>query len=175
MTGRWRPESRWRDVDGCIFSTAMSACMATDGSRRQRQTPTPNTDNRRRTAPKLPSSNPQLRRFICNESVPIQLAQCRFPGLALSSAQMLICIFQIKYTEAILSNSTRKVLWSEINKMLIGFKIRNLLATYCNFRHTFVAYMPWAKHRRIDVLVDQLHLNISTQVMKQLHNKFIVS
>ena len=30
-------------------------------------------------------------------------------------------IFQIKYTEAILSNSTRKLLWFEITKMLIAF------------------------------------------------------
>jgi len=29
-------------------------------------------------------------------------------------------IFQIKYTEALLSNSTRKPLWFEINKMLIA-------------------------------------------------------
>ena len=29
-------------------------------------------------------------------------------------------IFQIKYTEAILSNSTRKLLWFEITKMLIA-------------------------------------------------------
>jgi len=29
-------------------------------------------------------------------------------------------IFQIKYTEAILSNSTGKLLWFEIIKMLIG-------------------------------------------------------
>ena len=28
-------------------------------------------------------------------------------------------IFQIKYTEAILSNSTRKLLWFEISKMLM--------------------------------------------------------
>jgi len=29
-------------------------------------------------------------------------------------------IFQIKYTEAILSNNTRKLLWFEITKMLIA-------------------------------------------------------
>ena len=29
-------------------------------------------------------------------------------------------IFHIKYTEAILSNSTRKLLWFEISKMLIA-------------------------------------------------------
>jgi len=31
-------------------------------------------------------------------------------------------IFQIKYTEAVLSNSTRKVLWFEITKMMMRFK-----------------------------------------------------
>ena len=36
-------------------------------------------------------------------------------------------IFQIKYTEAILSNSTRKLLWFEIAKMLIAVKKINLL------------------------------------------------
>jgi len=37
---------------------------------------------------------------------------------------MLKCkyIFQIKYTETILSNGTRKLLWFEITKMLIAVK-----------------------------------------------------
>ena len=56
---------------------------------------------------------------IGNESVPIQSAQCWFPGLAISSAKIQIYIFQIKYTEAILSNSTRKLLRFEVTKMLI--------------------------------------------------------
>jgi len=54
-----------------------------------------------------------------NESVPIQPAQCRFRGLAISSAKIII-YFKIKYTEAIISNSTRKLLWFEITKMLIA-------------------------------------------------------
>jgi len=56
------------------------------------------------------------------ESAPIQLAQCRFPGLAISNAKILIYFFQIKYTEAILLKSTRKLLWLEITKMLIAVK-----------------------------------------------------
>jgi len=55
-----------------------------------------------------------------NESAPIQLAQCRFPGLAISNGKILMYIFQIKYTKAISSNSTRKLLWFEITKMLIA-------------------------------------------------------
>jgi len=36
-------------------------------------------------------------------------------------------IFQIKYTEAILSNSTRKLLWFEITKMLIAVLKNNVI------------------------------------------------
>jgi len=57
---------------------------------------------------------------IGNESAPIHLAQCRFPGLAIPDAKILILFFQTKYTEAILSNSTRKLLWFEITKMPIA-------------------------------------------------------
>ena len=48
-------------------------------------------------------------------------------------------ISQVKYMEAISSNSTRKLLWSEIIRMLIAFKI-NLPCFYYNFRHIFVPY-----------------------------------
>jgi len=47
------------------------------------------------------------------------LAQCWFPRLAIPNAKNKY-IFQIKYKEAILSNSTRKLLWFEITKMLIA-------------------------------------------------------
>ena len=46
---------------------------------------------------------------IGNESVPIQLAQSQFPGLAISNAKILVYFSQIKYTDAILSNNTRKL------------------------------------------------------------------
>jgi len=57
---------------------------------------------------------------IGNESVSIQLAQCWFPGVAVSNAKMQIYFFRIKYTEAILSNSTRKLMWFAITKMPIA-------------------------------------------------------
>ena len=41
-------------------------------------------------------------------------------------------IFQIKYTEAILSNSTRKLLWCEVTKMLTKLIY---CVIYYNFRH----------------------------------------
>jgi len=45
-------------------------------------------------------------------------------------------IFQIKHTEAITSNTTRKLLWFEITKMPIA--VKNKFIVSFNFRHTFV-------------------------------------
>jgi len=62
----------------------------------------------------------QINRVLTgNESVPIQITQCWFPGLAIPMLKYKY-FFQIKYTEAILSNSTRKLLWFKITKMLIA-------------------------------------------------------
>jgi len=55
--------------------------------------------------------------LIWNESVPIQLSQSWFHRPAISNAKIKY-VFQTKYTEAILSNNTRKLLWFEITKML---------------------------------------------------------
>jgi len=54
---------------------------------------------------------------IENKSVPIQLAQCWFPGWPFPMLKYKY-IFQTKYMKAILSNSTRKLLWFEISRML---------------------------------------------------------
>jgi len=90
---------------------------------------------------------------IGNDSVPVQLAQCWFPGLAISKAKIYKYIFQIKYTEATLSNSTQKLLWFEIIKMLIAV-LRNIFfcVIYNNFRHTFVPYarQTWWFHFAVD-------------------------
>jgi len=40
------------------------------------------------------------------------------------------CIFQVKYTEAILSNSTRKLLWFEISKMTIAVLQIKLIVSF---------------------------------------------
>jgi len=55
------------------------------------------------------------RAIIGNESVPIQLAQCRFPGLAIFNAKILKKISN-KIHGSNFSNSTRKLLWFEITK-----------------------------------------------------------
>ena len=45
----------------------------------------------------------------------------------------------MKYTESILPNSTRKLLWFEMTNMLIAVKIKfPVLLFYYNFRHNFV-------------------------------------
>ena len=55
---------------------------------------------------------------IGNESVPIQLAQRRFPG---SNAKMLINFSnKIHGSNFVKPNNTRKLLWFEISKMLIA-------------------------------------------------------
>jgi len=46
----------------------------------------------------------------------------------------------MKYTEATVSNSTRKLLWFEITKMPIAFKKKIYSVIYDKFRHTFVPY-----------------------------------
>jgi len=77
---------------------------------------------------------------IGNESVPIQLTQCRFPGLAISNTKILIYIFQIKYTETILSNSTRKLVWFEITKMMIACSLIKNIVSFIIIFGTFVPY-----------------------------------
>jgi len=51
--------------------------------------------------------------IIGNESVPIQLAQCRFPGLAIFNAK-------IKYTEAIFRTALGNCYGLKLPKMLIA-------------------------------------------------------
>jgi len=57
-------------------------------------------------------------------------------------------IFQIKYTEAILSNSTQRLLWFEITNMPTAAekKLINCVIN-CNLRHTFVAYRTPSMNR----------------------------
>ena len=61
--------------------------------------------------------------------MPIQLAQCWFPGLAISSAKIEIHVLN-KITEAILSNRTRGRLWFEITKTLIAGLKNNFIALF---------------------------------------------
>jgi len=56
---------------------------------------------------------------IGNESVPIQLAQCWSPGLAIFNANIQI-YFSNKMFGSNFVNSTRKLLWFELAKMPIA-------------------------------------------------------
>ena len=58
---------------------------------------------------------------IWNETVPIQLAQCRwFPGLASSSGKILIYFSNKIYGSNFVKQHSETVLWFEITKMLIA-------------------------------------------------------
>jgi len=53
------------------------------------------------------------------------------------------CIFQIKYTEAILSNSARKLLYFEASKMLIAVLENKFIASFVSIFDTlsFFVYL----------------------------------
>ena len=83
---------------------------------------------------------------IGNESAPIQLAQCRFPGLAISSSRILI-YFSNKICGTVLSNST--LVWN-YQHVDCSFQERHFYCVvYYNFRHTFVPYRSRINAARI--------------------------
>ena len=68
---------------------------------------------------------------VGNDSVPIQLAQCRFPGWPFPTLKYQY-IFQINYTEAILSNSTRLVAWHSGKTSVCGRRTFPVLRSTCS-------------------------------------------
>jgi len=101
------------------------------------------------------------------ESVPIHLAQCRFPGLSIFSAKILTRIFEMKHTEAILSKTlgncyglklSKCCLWFKRKKPIVSFIIifgalsfRNVqsdLATYSFAAAWPTVTFPAARHHR---------------------------
>jgi len=95
-----------------------------------------------------------------NESAPIKLAQCRFPGLAISDAKMLI-YFQIKYTEAILSKNTRKLLWFEITKMLIAVYEKNIKILFGTLSFPISQYRQYVKLISLRTCVAGSYLSVT--------------
>ena len=65
--------------------------------------------------------------FIGNESVPIQLPQCWFRGLAISNDKIEIYFPNKTYGSNFIKQHTRKQLWFEITKMLTAFKNKFIL------------------------------------------------
>jgi len=59
-----------------------------------------------------------IRDAIGNESVPIQLAQCRFHGLAIPNAKILIYFFSKKIYGSNFVKQPRKLLWLESFRVL---------------------------------------------------------
>ena len=54
--------------------------------------------------------------FVGNESVPIQLAQCRFPGLAISSAKILLYFSNKMYASNFIKQHSETVMvWNYQN------------------------------------------------------------
>jgi len=77
---------------------------------------------------------------IGNESAPIQMTQCRFPGMAISSAKILIYLSnKICGNNFIKQHSETVMIWNYQNADC------SLRKKYCviryNFRHTFVPYL----------------------------------
>ena len=66
--------------------------------------------------------------------MPTQLAQCWFPGLTISIVKYK---YRIKYTEAILSNSTRNSYGLKLPRCRLRFKIL-ICVIYYSYRHIFV-------------------------------------
>ena len=73
----------------------------------------------------------------CADTIGTVLVPCM--GWSFPVLKYKYIFFQIKYTEAILSNSTRKLLWFDVTKMLIAVKKSIYCVIYYNFgHHTFV-------------------------------------
>jgi len=67
---------------------------------------------------------------IGNESVPIQLAQCWFPELAISSAKNINTSFEYNIRKQFYQTAPRKLLCFEITKMLIAVLINKLTVSF---------------------------------------------
>jgi len=94
---------------------------------------------------------------IANESVPIQLAQCRFSALAIPNAKTLIHFSNKNSTEAILSNSSR-ICYGLKYDQNAGCSLRKKCCViYCNFRPTFVPYWLYVPDRVLFKLAVTVH------------------
>ena len=75
---------------------------------------------------------------IGNESVPIQLSQCWFFGLAISNAKLLIYSSTKIYENNFIKQRSETVVF-ETSKIVIGILKKYIYSViYYTFRHTFV-------------------------------------
>jgi len=93
---------------------------------------------------------------IGNGCVPIQLAQCRFPGLAISNAKILVYCSNKKYGNNFIKQQSETVMVSNYQNAGCSLREKKLLCHFFyNFRQNFV-----------------LHCGPSTEVSEtQIHRK----
>jgi len=71
--------------------------------------------------------------------VPIHLAQCRFPGLAISIGKILICFSNKIYGSSFIKQHSETVM--VLNYQNADYSLRKKIIVICyNFWHTFVPY-----------------------------------
>jgi len=77
---------------------------------------------------------------VANESAPIQLAQCRFPGLAISNAKILIYFSNKIYGSNFIKPHSETVMVWNYQNADCSLRRKFYCVIYCNFRHIFVPY-----------------------------------
>jgi len=79
--------------------------------------------------------------IIGNASAPTQLAQCRFPGLAISSAQILMYFSKILYGSTLIKQYSETVMVRNYQNADCSLRKKFYCVIYYNFRHTFALYL----------------------------------
>jgi len=77
---------------------------------------------------------------IGNESAPIQLAQCRFPGMAIFNDKILIYFSNKIYGSNVIKDHLETVMVWNYQNADCNLRQKNYCVTCYNFRHTFVPY-----------------------------------
>ena len=76
-----------------------------------------------------------------NERAPMQLAHCRFPGLAISSAQILMYFSKILYGSTLIKQYSETVMVRNYQNANCSLRKKFYCVIYYNFRHTFALYL----------------------------------
>ena len=96
-----------------------------------------------------------------NESVPIQLAQCWFPGLAISTLKYkYICSHKI-YGNNFIKQHSETVMVRNYQNADCSLKKINFRFIYYNFRHNSHGVVPYVVYILIDQLTQRIDLTSS--------------
>jgi len=107
-----------------------------------------------------------------NESVLIQLAQCRFPRLAISNSEILVyCSNKMYRSNFIKQHSETVVVWNYQNADC-SLRKKCYCVIYYNFRHTFIPYFMASSHNRpvCCFFVPQLSFQFQYFLLQSVHN-----